>query len=53
MIPIGDTSYTMGNANSGRVKESQEGIDEEVKQEGGKGGALYRSWQQPLETAFW
>jgi len=41
MILIGDTSNTMGNAS--RVKELQEGIDEEVKQEGGKGRALYRS----------
>jgi len=41
MIPIVDTSYTMGNAS--RVEELQEGIDEEVKQEGGKGGALYHS----------
>jgi len=40
MIPIGDTSYTMGNAS--RVEESQEGIDEEVKQKGGKGES-YRS----------
>jgi len=41
MIPIGDTSYTMGNAS--RVEESYEGIDEEVEQEGGEGRALYRS----------
>jgi len=40
MIPIGDTSYTMGNAS--RVEESQEGIDEEVEQEGGEGRTLYR-----------
>ena len=32
MIPIGDTSYTMGNAS--RVEESYKGIDEEVEQEG-------------------
>ena len=32
MIPIGEASYTMGNAS--RVEESQEGIDEEVEQEG-------------------
>ena len=41
MIPIGDTSYPMGNAS--RVEESQECIDEEVEQEGGEGGALHRS----------
>jgi len=41
MIPIGDTSYTMENAS--RVEESQEGIDEEVEQEGGEGRTLYRS----------
>ena len=35
IIPIGDTLYTMGNAS--RVEKLQEGIDEEVKQEGGKG----------------
>jgi len=40
-IPIGDTSFAMGNAS--RVEESQKGIDEDVKQEGGKGRALYRS----------
>ena len=39
--PIGDTSYTMENAS--RVEELQEGIDEEVEQEGGKGKTLYRS----------
>jgi len=32
MIPIRDALYTMGNASS--VEESQEGIDEEVEQEG-------------------
>ena len=32
MIPIWNTSYTVGNAS--RVEESQEGNDEEVKQEG-------------------
>ena len=41
MIPIGDASYTMGNAS--RVEELYEGIDEEVEQEGGEGRALYRS----------
>jgi len=41
MIPIGDTSYTMGNAS--RLEESQEGIGEEVEQEGGEGRTLYRS----------
>ena len=41
MIPIGDTSYTMGNAS--RVEESQEGIDEDVKQEGGEGRTLYQT----------
>jgi len=40
MIPIGDTSYAMGNASG--VEESQKGMDEEVKQEGGKGRTLYR-----------
>jgi len=39
MIPIGITSYTMGNAS--RVEESQEGIDEDVEQEGGEGRTLY------------
>ena len=38
MIPIGDTSYPMGNAS--RVEESQECIDEEVEQEGGEGRAV-------------
>jgi len=47
MVLIGDTSHAVGNAS--RVEESHKGTDEEVKQEGEKGRALYSSRVQ-LDT---